>query len=84
MSRLVITAAAERDLRRLDPRVGRRVVEALNRLAETGTGDVKRLSGRERLLRLRVGDWRVIFFRVMATDEIHVTRILPRGRAYHR
>lgn len=47
---------------------------------ETLANNVKALKGHPGLLRLRVGDWRVLF-----TDDgrvIAVTKIAPRGSAY--
>ena len=41
---------------------------------------VKRLQGEERLWRLRVGDWRVIFNQDMVV--VHVVRVASRGSAY--
>jgi mRNA interferase RelE/StbE len=45
-------------------------------------GDVKLLRGAERLWRLRVGEWRVIFDRRDAERVIDVLAVRPRGRAY--
>lgn len=78
------TAAARRDLRRLDPPVRVRVLGTIGMLVdEEPTGDVRRLSGRDEY-RLRVGDWRVRFRRDDPRRVIVVVRILPRGRAYDR
>ncbi|MHB8471211.1 MAG: type II toxin-antitoxin system RelE family toxin [Gaiellaceae bacterium] len=76
-----VTPRARRDLRRLDPPVRRRIVEALDRFVEDPfAADIRKLDSVE--WRLRVGDWRVRF----AFDEeqrlIVVLRVLPRGRAY--
>ena len=78
------TAASERDLRRLDHRSRERIREAVERLAAEGSGDVKRLQGRDREWRLRVGDQRVLFTVVDDLDDaiVQVIRVLPRGRAY--
>jgi mRNA-degrading endonuclease RelE of RelBE toxin-antitoxin system len=73
---------AQRDLRRLDPPVAARVVEALARLADTGRGDVRRLVDRSHEWRLRVGDWRVFFRRLQRQHTILVLAIRPRGEAY--
>jgi mRNA interferase RelE/StbE len=79
----VFAPRARRDLRRLDPPVQRRVVEALDRLtSDAPTGDIVRLAGVEDEWRLRVGDWRVRFTRDPETGLIQVLRVLPRGRAY--
>jgi mRNA interferase RelE/StbE len=54
------TPSARRDLRRLDPPVRRRIVEALDRfVADPFAADIRKLSALE--WRLRVGDWRVRF-----------------------
>lgn len=78
-----LTRRAERDLRRLDPQVRRRVVAALDGLrAEPARGDVRRLKGADDEWRLRVGDWRVRFRRDPARGLVEIVRVLPRGRAY--
>ena len=64
--------AARVDLRRLDRDTAMRVLLALTRYGETGEGDVKRLTDREGLCRLRVGKWRVFFdLDVPGTTRIH-------------
>lgn len=81
---LRFTRSAEKDLRRLDPPVRRRVFGGLDRLlAEDRSLDVRRLTGSERF-RLRVGDWRVIFDYDHESETVLIQRILPRGRASER
>ncbi len=59
-----------------------RIVAAVERLAETGMGDVRRLRGKEQeIYRVRVGDWRVLFTRRKAMV-ILVLRVRPRASAY--
>jgi mRNA interferase RelE/StbE len=80
--RVEITPPARRDLRRVDPPVRQRVLDALDRLvADPPTGDVIKLQGREEW-RLRVGDWRVLLRLDHEQLAVHVLRVLPRGRAY--
>jgi mRNA interferase RelE/StbE len=55
------------------------IMRKVARYAETGAGDVTRLVG-STALRLRVGDFRVIFEE--SETEILVTRIGPRGSVY--
>jgi len=82
--RWILAAHARRELRRLDPPVQRRIVEALDRLTgEPAQGDVVKLTGSDDEWRLRVGDWRVRFTRTQ-DGQIQVLRIPPRGRAYDR
>lgn len=78
----VFSARARQDLKRLDPPVRHRIVDALDRLTgEPAVGDVVRLCGRDEW-RLRVGDWRVRFARDPDTGTVNVLRVLPRARAY--
>jgi len=74
---------AEKDLERLDRKVRQKIVAAVDRFAQTGQGDVKRLQGlKEETFRLRVGEWRVIFSQE-ETLLIVILRALPRSGAYH-
>jgi mRNA interferase RelE/StbE len=68
-----------KSLRRLGRRDRERIRAAIAALPD---GDVKRLRGEERLWRLRVGDWRVIFGRRDAEHVIDVLAVRPRGSAY--
>lgn len=83
--RIELARAAQRDLRRLDPQVRRRVERNLRELARDPrrSGALRQLSGAPES-RLRVGDWRVLVMLDSAGRKILVTRILPRGRAYER
>ena len=44
-----------------DPALAERILLAIEQYAETGLGDVRKLTTRGDLRRLRVGDWRVLF-----------------------
>jgi mRNA interferase RelE/StbE len=68
-------------LRRLGRRDQERISAAIGALPK---GDVKLLRGAERLWRLRVGEWRVIFDRLDTERVIDVLAVRPRGRAYDR
>ncbi len=83
--RLELAPSAQRDLRRLDKPVMRRVLDAIDRVVDDpdNAAGVRKLTGRPEL-RLRVGDWRVLFRREDDVREIVVLRVLPRGRAYDR
>ena len=76
------TEPAEKDLRRLDRQVAARVRSAVRRFAETGHGDVTKLTAQSGDLRLRVGDWRVRFRYDPDPSTVTVVRVLPRGRAF--
>jgi len=58
---IVFTLAALRQWTKLNAHVRARIKAKLETFDETGIGDVKRLKGRAGS-RLRVGDWRVIFY----------------------
>ena len=60
-SRLEWTNRAIKNLERLPSRDKDYVLLALDRLAETGRGDIRQLHGPTSDWRLRVGDWRVRF-----------------------
>ena len=80
MKRIVWSAPAKGDVRRLDKPTAMRILAGLHRFADSGEGDVKALQGMEEL-RLRIGDYRLIF--VNAADEtIEIRRVLHRREAY--
>jgi mRNA interferase RelE/StbE len=61
MKAIVFTSAALRQWTRLSTDVRSRIDKRLTEFAASGKGDIKKLKGRDGA-RLRVGDWRVIFF----------------------
>jgi mRNA interferase RelE/StbE len=73
------TAAATRQWLNLSADVRRRLDAKLSVYAQTGQGDVKRLSGRAGA-RLRVGDWRIIFY--VEDDTIMVVAVGHRREIY--
>lgn len=81
--RVELTRSAQRDLRRLDPPVRRRVESALQALAEAPQRStaLRKLTGAPEW-RLRIGDWRALLTLDAQAQIIYVTRVLPRGRAY--
>jgi len=81
--RLELTNTAQRDLRRLDPQIRKRVELALRALSEDPqrAGALRKLTGAPEW-RLRIGDWRALVLVDTQAHTIHVTRVLPRGRAY--
>jgi len=80
--RLDVTPSARRDLRRLDPPIRRRVLEALDQLAaDPLAASLVKLTGRPES-RLRVGDWRVLVRLDHDEQIVVVIHIRPRGRAY--
>ena len=61
MKAIAYTGVAARQRARLDAKIRARIDAKLETYARSGQGDVKRLTGRDGA-RLRVGDWRVIFY----------------------
>lgn len=75
------TEAALEDMAALDKSIARSVKHGVERFAETGAGNVKRLQGRQPPeFRLRVGDWRVRFH--LDGETIQVLRVRNRREAY--
>jgi mRNA interferase RelE/StbE len=75
------TDAALEDMAALDRGIARRVKQSVERFAETGAGNVKRLQGADPPeFRLRVGDFRVRFHQDSGT--IRILRVRNRKDAY--
>jgi len=66
MRPVAFTATSARQWAKLSPDIRSRIDKRLTEYAMTGHGDLKRLKGREGM-RLRVGDWRVIFYEGQGT-----------------
>jgi hypothetical protein len=65
----------------LDKGIARRIKQGVERFAESGTGDVKKLQGIDPPeYRLRVGDWRVRFAQV--GEITRILRVRNRREAY--
>ncbi len=73
METITYTARADRQLSRMAPDAAERIEAKIERYAETGEGDVKAMKGSP-TLRLRVGDYRVIF-----TEDYEVLDVLDVG-----
>lgn len=81
--RLLWTARARKDLKKLDPQNRSRVVKGLERFAESGEGDLVRLTDVEPPeWRLRVGPWRVRLAIDAGAAALEIYRIRHRDKAY--
>jgi mRNA interferase RelE/StbE len=78
---IVWSERARADIRRLDRETAMRIFAALNRFAETGEGDVKKLQGESDELRLHVGDYRVRFTQ-QSDDTLRIHSVRHRREAY--
>ena len=70
MKEIEFTSAAVRQWRKLTATTRTQIDLKLRAFAETGVGDVKALKGVAGM-RLRVGDWRVLFTMNASTITIH-------------
>jgi mRNA-degrading endonuclease RelE of RelBE toxin-antitoxin system len=69
------------EIRAIEQKTALNILEAVHRYAKTGVGRVKPLSGEfEGLLRLRVGNHRVLFDET--ADSITIHRVGDRGDIY--
>lgn len=78
---------AQNYLSRLDAPTKKRIVNALRQLAidpDTTTLDIKPLAGMPGYLRLRVGNYRIIYEIQQDIVVIYVIAIRPRGEVYKR
>ncbi len=73
---------AAKDRKALDKATRMRVLDAIDRFALTGHGDIKALQGEPGSFRLRVGDYRVIFYANVQANAIVVTKVSHRREAY--
>ena len=72
---------AKADIRAFDRITALRILNGLTRFISTGEGDVRALSGEfAGQLRLRLGDYRVIFTR--SSEILHILRVRNRREAY--
>jgi mRNA-degrading endonuclease RelE of RelBE toxin-antitoxin system len=81
VTRIAWTEQAKADVRALDKATAMRILHALHRFAQLGTGDIKTLQGDAEELRLRAGDYR-LFFVYTGADVIEVRRVRHRREAY--
>lgn len=79
MKPIVFSPAGTRQWVKLAAQIRKRINVRLTEFAASGKGDVKRLKGQQGL-RLRVGDWRVIFYE--ENGSIVVTAVGHRREIY--
>ncbi len=80
---VLLEAAAERSLRRLDPSIFPRIAQALRALADTPRPHgCRKLTGSDRDWRIRVGDYRVVYEIDDRGREVRAMRISHRREAY--
>ncbi len=83
--RVVVSSAAAKTLRGVQPKLRARIEMALDRLATDPFGtqpNAKPLAGAKAGFRLRIGDWRVLYRIDRAAGVVFVEDIGPRGDVY--
>lgn len=81
MYEVLLKPRAKKDLHRISKSDAARVIDAMERLRDNLTGDVKRLTAFSPGYRLRVGDYRVLFD-IEQTNRVVVYRVRHRREAY--
>lgn len=85
MARYVVEfrRAAEKDLRRLDPVIQRRVLRAVENLAtDPRPSGCRKLQGSDNAFRIRIGDYRVVYTVDDAVLIVAIERVRHRGEVY--
>ena len=84
MFETLYTPTAIRELRRIPTNIARWIMERIERIAadpHAANNNVSRLKGRSEM-RLRVGDWRVLFTIDETARVLTVLHVAPRGSVY--
>ncbi len=79
---LRFTTRALRDLKRLDAATRVRILGKIKRYIEEPPGRAVRLKGGGNTLRIRVGDWRVLFDYESSGNVVEIQRVVHRSEAY--
>ena len=82
MRKITWSEGARTDVRRVDRETAMRILTAHHRFAETGEGDVKKLTAKTGELRLRVCDYRIRFTED-PDDTLRIHSVLHRKEAYN-
>lgn len=82
---IIFSPQALRDLKSLEKNVQVRIKKAVEGLAcFPPKGDVAKLRGGQGELRLKVGDWRVIFEYAFQQRQVRILRVKHRREAYRK
>jgi mRNA interferase RelE/StbE len=83
MFRVFLESSVEKDLRKLDPAIFKRIISALKELENNPVPHgCRKLVGSENDWRIRVGDWRIIYEIDRPGKVIRVMRIRHRREVY--
>jgi len=80
---IVITSSAAKSVKSLGLNDKKRIHDAIKKLRFVPPrGDVKKLKGYNKIMRCRVGNWRIIFEQNMSANELIIYKIDSRGKVY--
>jgi mRNA interferase RelE/StbE len=83
--KVLLRTSAQKVLKKLELKTKTRIAEKIHRLGHNPDDpglDIKPLKGPEKLFRLRIGDWRVIYARDDIVRIISIEKIGSRGDVY--
>lgn len=80
--RLVVSNRFAKDVKRLDPQVRRRILEALKKLEEDPYQGERVVAQETGTWRLRVGDWRIRYD--IVGSQVHLLRVRHRREIYRQ
>ena len=81
MKRISWNPEARANLRKADQQTAMQILKTIHRYAESEAGDVKKLKTPLSSLRLRAGDWRVLFTEPDPST-MRITGVYHRSQAY--
>lgn len=80
---IVITSSAAKSVKSLGLNDKKRIHDAIKKLRFVPPrGDVKKLKGYNKIMRCRVGNWRIIFEQIISANELIIYKIDSRGKVY--
>ena len=83
MYKISIAKPAEKDLKRMERNVKNRVVTAISSLKdEPRPLGCRKIQSEEGVWRIRIGDWRIVYFIDDVRQEINIIRIAHRKEFY--
>jgi len=74
---ILYSKQAVKSINRMDKPTKQRVKQGIEKIP---SGDIKPLQGATGVFRLRIGDWRILFF--YENNNIIINKIAPRGEIY--
>ncbi|MFQ6137417.1 MAG: type II toxin-antitoxin system RelE/ParE family toxin [Candidatus Hydrothermarchaeales archaeon] len=82
MFKVIVKKAALKEIRKESKENKRRVFNSLKKLENPFSLPYEKLRGEEDIYRIRVGDFRIIYYLAKDRKEVVVLRIRKRGKAY--